>query len=156
MTNGSRLKLLPNLLTPLWESVPDVTAIAANSQEVWVGTRSDGAIHYSQLTGDIQNYSPVEGFPAWVKDIQMDETEIWFATDTGIIRKIRGGVDPPLLYNTQTSFITSDDIETLLLTPQTDLGSLSRGKHRHVRSRKRGMGFLSLYRDSGRHADCWT
>lgn len=120
-------EVVAQLINTALESVPDVTAIAANSQEVWVGTRSHGAIHYSQLTGDIQNYSPVEGFPAWVKDIQMDETEIWFATDTGIIRKIRGSVDPPLLYNTQTSFITSDDIETLLLTPQTVWGASAEG-----------------------------
>ena len=99
-------------------NVPDVTAIAASSQEAWIGTRSQGAIHYSHLTGRIINYSPAEGFPAWIKDIKMDETEIWFATDTGIMRKIRGSVDPPLLYNTQTSFITADDIESLLLTPQ--------------------------------------
>ena len=103
--------------------VPDVTAVAADSQEVWVGTRSQGAIHYSQLTGKIIKYSPADGFPAWIKDIKMDATEIWFATDTGIIRRIRGSVDPPLLYNTQTSFIPADDIETLLLTPQTVWGA---------------------------------
>ncbi|MCE2412726.1 tetratricopeptide repeat protein [Candidatus Poribacteria bacterium] len=111
--------VVAQLINTALENVPDVTAIAANSQEVWVGTRSQGVIHYSQLTGDIQNYSPADGFPAWIKDIKMDETEIWFATDTGIIRRIRGSVDPPLLYNTETSFITTDDIDTLLLTPQT-------------------------------------
>ena len=108
-------------------SVPDVTAVAANSQEVWVGTRSQGAIHHTLLTGEIQNYSPADGFPAWIKDIQMDEAEIWFATDTGIMRKARGSVDPPLLYNTQTSFITSDNIETLLLTPQMVWGASVEG-----------------------------
>ena len=108
-------------------SVPDVTAIAANSQEVWIGTRSQGAIHYSQLTGKIINYSPAEGFPAWIKDIKMDAAEIWFATDTGIMRRIRGSVDPPLLYNTETSFIPEDDIETLLLTSQTVWGASVEG-----------------------------
>ncbi|RKU20598.1 hypothetical protein C6500_08525 [Candidatus Poribacteria bacterium] len=108
-------------------SVPDVTAVAANSQEVWVGTRSQGAIHHNLLTGEIQNYSPADEFPAWIKDIQMDEAEIWFATDIGIMRKIRGSVDPPLLYNTRTSFITSDNIETLLLTPQTVWGASVEG-----------------------------
>ena len=108
--------------------VPDVTAIAANSQEVWVGTRSQGAVHYSQLTGDIQNYSPADGFPAWIKDIKMDDAEIWFATDTGIIRKIRGGVEPFLHYNTENSFfLPADDINTLLLTPQTVWGATAEG-----------------------------
>ena len=119
--------VVAQLINTALESAPDVTAIAANSQEVWVGTRSQGLIHYNQLTGEIQNYSPTEGFPAWIKDIKMDEAEIWFATDTGIIRRIRGSVDPPLLYNTQTSFITSDNIETLLLTPQMVWGASAEG-----------------------------
>lgn len=110
--------VVAQLINTALEGVPDVTAIAANSQEVWVGTRSRGAIHYSQLTGDIQNYSPVDEFPAWVKDIKMDATEIWFATDAGIIRRIRGSVDPFLRYNTHNSLLPADDIETLLLTPQ--------------------------------------
>lgn len=100
-------------------NVPDVTAIAANSQEAWIGTRSQGAIHYSHLTGRIINYSPAEGFPAWIKDIKMDEAEIWFATDIGIIRRIRKSVDSFLYYNTDNSLLPADDIETLLLTPQT-------------------------------------
>ena len=100
-------------------NVPDVTAIAANSQETWIGTRSQGAIHYSHLTGKIINYSPAEGFPAWIKDIKMDAAEIWFATDAGIIRRIRGSVDPFLYYNTHNSLLPADNIETLLLTPQT-------------------------------------
>ena len=121
--------VVAQLINTASENAPDVTAIAANSQEVWLGTRSQGAIHYSHLTGKITNYSPAEaeGFPAWIKDIKMDEAEIWFATDTGIIRKIRGSVDPPILYNTKTSFITADDIETLLLTPQMVWGVSAEG-----------------------------
>lgn len=119
--------VVAQLINTALKSVPDVTAIAANSQEVWVGTRSHGAIHYNQLTGDIQNYSPVDGFPAWVKDIKMDEAEIWFATDTGIIRRIRGGIEPFLYYNTHNSPLPADDIETLLLTPQTVWGASSEG-----------------------------
>lgn len=118
------------LINTALESVPDVTAIAANSQEVWVGTRSQGAIHYSQLTGKIQNYSPADGdgFPAWIKDIKMDETEIWFATDTGVIRKIRGSIDPFLYYNTDTSLLPADNIDTLLLTPKAVWGVSAEGE----------------------------
>ena len=119
--------VVAQLINTALESAPDVTAIAANSQEVWIGTRSQGAIHYSQLTGDIQNYSPTEGFPAWIKDIKMDEAEIWFATDTGIIRRIRGGIEPFLHYNTHNSPLPADDIETLLLTPQTVWGASAEG-----------------------------
>ena len=115
------------LINTALENVLDVTAIAANSQEVWVGTRSQGTIHYSQLTGEILNYSPVDGFPAWIKDIKMDEAEIWFATDTGIIRRIRGSVEPFLYYNTQNSLLPADDIKTLLLTPQMVWGVSAEG-----------------------------
>lgn len=125
-------EIVAQLLNSALESVPDVTAIAANTEEVWVGTRSQGAIHYSQLTGEIQRYSPADGsptdsFPAWVKDIKMDETEIWFATDTGVIRKIRGGIEPFLYYNTHNSLLPADDIETLLLTPETVWGVSAEG-----------------------------
>ena len=122
-----QVEVVAQLINSFLGSVPDVTAIATNSQEVWVGTRSQGAIHYNQLTGEIQNYSPAEGFPAWIKDIKMDEAEIWFATDTGIIRRIRGGIDPFLHYNTQNSLLPADDIETLLLTPQTVWGASADG-----------------------------
>ena len=118
---------LAQLINTSLERVPDVTAVAANSQEVWVGTRSQGAIHYSQLTGENQNYSPAGGFPAWIKDIKMDEAEIWFATDTGVIRKIRGSIDPFLHYNTHNSLLPADDIETLLLTSKTVWGASAEG-----------------------------
>ena len=121
------VEVVGQLINTSLRSVPDVTAVAANSQEVWVGTRSQGAIHYSQLTDEIQNYSPVDGFPAWIKDIKMDETEIWFATDTGIIRRIRGSVEPFLYYNTQNSLLPADDIKTLLLTPQMVWGVSAEG-----------------------------
>ncbi len=107
------------LINAALESVPDVRAIAANEQEVWVGTRFQGAIHYSKLTGKIEVYSPTEGLPVWIKDIKMDETEIWFATDTGIIRKIRGSDGPLLPYNSYNSGLPADNIKTLLLTPKT-------------------------------------
>lgn len=107
------------LINTALENVPDVGTIAANEQEVWVGTRSQGAVHYSKLTGKIEFYSPTDGLPASVKDIKMDETEVWFATDVGIIRKIRGSDGPLLRYNSYNSGLPADNIETLLLTPKT-------------------------------------
>ena len=118
---------IPQLINISIEKVPDVTAIAANSEEVWVGTRFQGAIHYNKLTNEIQKYTPAEGFPAWVKDIKMDDTEIWFATDSGVVRKIRGTVDRPLVYNRRQSFIPADNIETLLLTSTVVWGASADG-----------------------------
>ena len=148
--------VVAQLINTALESAPDVTAIAANPQEVWIGTRSQGAIHYSQLTGDIQSYSPTEGFPAWIKDIKMDGAEIWFATDTGIIRRIRGGIEPFLHYNTHNSPLPADDIETLLLTPQTVWGASAEGDVVMFDRKKRGVGFLSLDGNPRRHEDCGT
>ena len=61
---------MPQLINNATQEIPDIRAIAANSEEVWVGTRSQGAIHYNKLTGEIQTYPPVDGFPAWVKGHQ--------------------------------------------------------------------------------------
>ena len=108
---------VPQLINAAVETVPDVRTIAVTPQEVWIGTRSQGAIHYNKLTSEIQTYSPTDGLPGWVRDIKADETEIWFATDIGIIRQIRGSIDPPLVYNTQTSHLPANDIKRLILTP---------------------------------------
>ncbi len=119
---------VPQLINSSTGTVPDVQAIAVNPDEVWVGTRFQGAIHYDKRTGEIQTYPPTDGFPAWVKDIKMDDREVWFATDVGVIRNIRGTVDPLLVYNRQLSFIPVDDIETLLLTTTTVWGASMGGE----------------------------
>ena len=117
---------VPQLINSSTETVPDVRTVAANSDEVWVGTRSQGAIHYNKRTGEIQTYPPVDGFPAWIKDIKMDDAEVWFATDGGVARKIRG--NPLLVYNRRLSFIPADNIETLLLTSTTVWGASADGE----------------------------
>ncbi len=109
------------------EQVPDVRSIVANNSEVWIGTRTQGAIHYNKLTREIQTYPLTAEFPAWVKDIKMDETEIWFATNGGVVRKIRGEVNTSLIYNRRQSFIPADNIEALLLTPTTLWGASADG-----------------------------
>lgn len=126
--NWIPIKEEPQLINNATAKVPDVQAIAVDSEDVWVGTRSQGAIHYNQLTREIQIYSPTDRFPfpAWVKDIKMDDSEIWFATDAGVVRKIRGD-QSFVVYNTQQSFIPADDIETLLLMPTTVWGASAKG-----------------------------
>ena len=118
---------VPQLINDSTAKVPDVQAIAANSEEVWIGTRSQGAIHYNKLTREVQMYPPTDGFPAWVKDIKMDDSEVWFATDEGVVREIRGTVDSLFVYNRQQSFIPADDIETLLLMPTAVWGASAEG-----------------------------
>lgn len=127
--NWIPLSAAPQLINSSMETVPDVRSIAVNSDDVWVGTRSQGAIHYNQLTGEIPDiYTPADEFPAWVKDIKIDDTEVWFATDNGVVRKIRGTDDPPIVYNRRLSFIPADNIETLFLTPTTVWGASGDGK----------------------------
>ncbi len=124
--NWIPIAAVPQLINSATAQVPDVQAIAVSSEDVWIGTRSQGAIHYNKLTGEIQH--PIaDGFPAWVKDIKMDDAEIWFATDEGVVRKIRGPVDRSFVYNRQQSFIPADDIETLLLMPTTVWGASAKG-----------------------------
>lgn len=125
--NWIQMPDVPELINSSTGTVPDVQAIAVNSDEVWVGTRFQGAVHYDKRTGNIQTYPPTDGFPAWVKDIKMDDREVWFATDVGVIRKIRGSVNPLIFYNRQQSFIQADNIETLLLTPMTVWGASADG-----------------------------
>ena len=125
--NWLPIREVPERINSLTAKVPDVTAIAANSEEVWIGTRTQGAIHYNKSTGEIQRYSPDDGFSTWVKDIKMDDSEIWFATDEGVVRKVRGTVEPTSVYNTHQSFIPADNIETLLLTPTTLWGASADG-----------------------------
>lgn len=125
--NWMPIPAVPQLINSATGTVLDVRAITVNSDEVWVGTRFQGAVHYDKRTGAIQTYPPADGFPAWVKDIKMDDREVWFATDVGVIRKIRGTVNPPIFYNRQQSFIQADNIETLLLTPTTVWGASADG-----------------------------
>ncbi|MCG9133862.1 tetratricopeptide repeat protein [Candidatus Poribacteria bacterium] len=125
--NWIPMSAVPQRINDATEKIPDVRAIAANSTEVWVGTRSQGAIHYNKLTGETRTFLPIDEFPAWVKDIKMDDADIWFATDSGVVRKIRGTVDPPFVYTRRLSFIPADNIETLLLTPTTLWGASADG-----------------------------
>lgn len=102
-----------------FETVPDVQAIAVYADEVWIGTRNQGALHYNKETNEINRYAPPNALPSgWVRDIKIDETELWFATDAGVVRQARE-TGEHLVYNTQNSFIPSDDIHALAITDTT-------------------------------------
>ena len=109
-------------------TVPDVRAIAANPQELWIGTRHQGALHYNKETNEIQTYASPDKLPSvWVRDIKMDETEIWFATDAGIVRHKRD-TGERFDYNTRNSFVPTNDIQTLAITPTTVWAASSTGE----------------------------
>lgn len=113
---------IPRVAEPInarFEKVPDVQSIAVYADEVWIGTRNQGALHYNKETNEINRYAPPDALPSgWVRDIKIDETELWFATDAGVVRQARETREH-LVYNTQNSFIPSDDIHALAITDTT-------------------------------------
>ncbi len=73
------------------QTVPDVRSIAVNENGIWVGTRNQGVIHYNKKTDEVQQYTlrNPDGLPiTWIRDIKIDNEEIWYATDSGVIREI--------------------------------------------------------------------
>lgn len=105
------------LINEFLQTVPDVRAIAANETGVWVGTRHQGILHYNKLTNKINNYTVENGFPStWVRDIQMDDEEIWFATDVGVVRiEIASGKQYPYAGNSHVPI----DVNSIALTPDS-------------------------------------
>ena len=99
-------------------TVPDVRAIAANESEIWVGTRNQGIIHFNKKTNEVTNYSIANGLPSmWIRDIKMDNEEIWFATDAGVVRQnLKTGIQNH--YNQESDNIPND-IHSIALTPDT-------------------------------------
>ena len=99
-------------------AIPDVRAIAANESEVWIGTRNQGIIHYNKEKHEVNNFTIADGLPSmWIRDIKMDNEEIWFATDAGVRRQnLRTGVY--IHYNQENSSIPND-IHSIALTPDT-------------------------------------
>ena len=99
-------------------SIPDVRTISVNSNEVWIGTRNQGIIHFNKDTNTITNYTDTDGLPSmWIRDIKMDQKEIWFATDAGIIRRdLTTGFQTH--YNNESHNIP-DDIHSITMSPET-------------------------------------
>lgn len=99
-------------------SIPDVRSITVNSLEVWIGTRNQGIIHFNKETKAVTNYTIADGLPSmWIRDIKMDEKEIWFATDAGLIRRdLSTGIQH--LYNQENHNIP-DDLHSITMSPDT-------------------------------------
>lgn len=96
-------------------TIPDVRSIAVNPSGVWIGTRNQGAIHYNKITNKVKNY-PIADGPTWIRDIKMDEAEIWFATDKGVVRKI---IETGEQFRYYANDPVPDDVHSIALTPDT-------------------------------------
>ncbi len=94
-------------------TIPDVRSIAVNPSGVWIGTRNQGVIHYNKITNNVKNY-PIADGPTWIRDIELDAEEIWFATDKGVIRKIFDSGEQFRYYGNDP---VPDDIHSIALTP---------------------------------------
>ena len=98
--------------------VPDVTTIAANASEIWVGTRNQGVLYYDRKSTEVKNYALTEDLRnAWIRDIKMDKNEIWFATEAGVVRWMRE-TGTTFHYDASNSPVPNN-IHTLALTPET-------------------------------------
>lgn len=98
-------------------TVPDVRSIAVDETSVWVGTRNQGILHYNRLNNQVRNYTLADGFPSnWIRDIEMDDKEIWFATDAGVVRwELASGSQTHYRGNSSVA----DDIYSIALTPES-------------------------------------
>lgn len=100
------------------QPAPDVRAIAVNEFEVWVGTRNHGIIRFNKEKHEAKNLTIADGLPSmWIRDIKMDNKEIWFATDAGVVRQdLQTGIIKNH-YNQENSNIPND-VHTIALTPE--------------------------------------
>ena len=96
-------------------TTPDIRSITANSSGVWIGTKNQGVLRYNKSTEKVENY-PIAGNPKWIRDIEMDTEEIWFATDKGVVRKI---IETGEQFHYYGNDPVPDDISSIALTPDT-------------------------------------
>ncbi|MYF54890.1 tetratricopeptide repeat protein [Candidatus Poribacteria bacterium] len=98
-------------------TVPDVRSIAVDETSVWVGTRNQGILHYNRQNNQVRNYTLADGFPSnWIRDIELDDEEVWFATDAGVVRwELASGSQTHYRGNSSVA----DDIYSIALTPES-------------------------------------
>ena len=113
----SASEAVPLLINEHLSTVPDVRSIAVDDRSVWVGTRNQGLLHYNRRNNQVKNYTFANGFPSnWVRDIEMDDEEIWFATDAGVVRwELASGSQTHYRGNSYVA----DDIYSIALTPES-------------------------------------
>ncbi|MDE0084890.1 MAG: tetratricopeptide repeat protein [Candidatus Poribacteria bacterium] len=119
-TRGNGWKAIETGAWLINESVqpaPDVRAIAVNESEVWVGTRNHGIIRFNKEKHEAKNLTIADGLPSMrIRDIKMDNEEIWFATDAGVVRQ-NLKTEMQNHYNQENSNIPND-VHTIALTPE--------------------------------------
>ena len=74
------------MINTFTQTVPDVRSIAVNENGIWVGSRNQGVIHYNKRTNKVDNYPIADGL-TWIRDIEMDAKDIWFATEQGVVQE---------------------------------------------------------------------
>ena len=96
--------------------VPDVQTIAVDDSEVWVGTRNQGIIYFNKNSRQTRNYTLNNGLPSmWIRDIKMDNEEIWFATNAGVVRQVR---ETGKMFHYHGNDPVPNDVHTIALTPE--------------------------------------
>lgn len=95
------------------QTPPDVRTIAVTKTGVWVGTRNQGIIHFNKITQKANIY-PLPTGVLWIRDIKIDQTEIWCTTDNGIIQH---NLDTGKQYHHQGIDIVPQNAHSIALTP---------------------------------------
>ncbi|MDE0483659.1 MAG: tetratricopeptide repeat protein [Candidatus Poribacteria bacterium] len=120
-TSGNGWKAIETgawLINKSVQPAPDVRAIAVNESEVWVGTRNHGIIRFNKEKHEAKNLTIADGLPSmWIRDIKMDNEEIWFATDAGVVRQ-NLKTEMQNHYNQENNYIPND-VHSIALTPDT-------------------------------------
>ena len=97
------------------ETTPDVRSIAVNQSGVWIGTRNQGVLRYNKRTDKVEKYPIADGL-TWIRDIELDNEEIWFATDKGVVQQI---IETEQHFRYHGNDPVPDDIHSIALTPDT-------------------------------------
>ena len=102
------------------ETPIDVRALAADEQELWIGTLNHGIIRYNKGTTFPDIFDMRNGLPDnTIYDIKIDNDsdEVWIGTFAGVARYLRSTGDWQN-YSKATDGLPADDIVALAVTPE--------------------------------------
>ena len=98
------------------ETPIDVRALAADNQELWIGTLNHGVIRYNKTTTFPEIFDIRNGLPDnTIYDIKIDKDEVWIGTFAGVARYLR----PTGEWKSyrKADGLPADDIVALAVTP---------------------------------------
>ena len=107
-------------LEEMFEGSPlNIQSLAADEDELWIGTMNHGVIRYNKATGSIENYTQDHGLPhKLVYDIKIFGSEVWMGTFSGVAQYSRSA-DGWRIFNREVDELPADDIVALEVTPRT-------------------------------------